>query len=174
MGKKKEQYCPLTRWQYFTKTLYHDPSATGEFTYDGVVYRKSEALQTVESRNSRLQMGLVGLMFLAFVLATYFRSAMPLAAGILLIVAGPTGIRTPSGGWRISPISGSSGSSPKPSGRTGPLRCGRPVWGAIAAWGSLPPALPSVPTIWACPRCGWSGWSRVRRWGRCSMSAAQI
>ena len=61
MGKKKEQYCPLTRWQYFTKTLYHDPSSTGEFTYDGVVYRKS---------------------------ATYFRSAMPLAAGILLIVAG--------------------------------------------------------------------------------------
>ncbi len=42
----------------------------------------------MESRNSRLQMGLVGLMFLAFVLATYFRSAMPLAAGILLIVAG--------------------------------------------------------------------------------------
>ena len=41
MGKKKEQYCPLTRWRYFTKTLYHDPSATGEFTYDGVVYRKS-------------------------------------------------------------------------------------------------------------------------------------
>ena len=153
MGKKKEQYCPLTRWQYFTKTLYHDPSATGEFTYDGVVYRKSEALQTVESRNSRLQMGLVGLMFLAFVLATYFRSAMPLAAGILLIVAGQA--------LRLS-------------GRTGPLRCGRPVWGAIAAWGSLPPALPSVPTIWACPRCGWSGWSRVRRWGRCSMSAAQI
>ena len=31
MGKKKEQYCPLTRWQYFTKTLYHDPSSTGEF-----------------------------------------------------------------------------------------------------------------------------------------------
>lgn len=30
----------------------------------------------------------------------------------------------------------------------------RPVWGAIAAWGSLPPALPSVPTIWACPQCG--------------------
>ena len=99
MGKKKEQYCPLTRWRYFAKTLYHDPSATGEFTYDGVVYRKSEALQAVESRlegltlavesrNSRLQMGLVGLMFLAFVLATYFRSAMPLAAGILLIVAG--------------------------------------------------------------------------------------
>ena len=76
MGKKKEQYCPLTRWRYFTKTLYHDPSATGEFTYDGVVYRKSEALQAVESRNSRLQMGLVGLMFLAFVLATYFRSAI--------------------------------------------------------------------------------------------------
>ena len=86
MGKKKEQYCPLTRWRYFTKTLYHDPSATGEFTYDGVVYRKSEALQAVESRNSRLQMGLVGLMFLACVLAEPFTAKG--AAGILLIVAG--------------------------------------------------------------------------------------
>ena len=43
MGKKKEQYCPLTRWQYFTKTLYHDPSSTGEFTYDGVVYKRWRA-----------------------------------------------------------------------------------------------------------------------------------
>lgn len=49
-------------------------------------------------------------------------------------------------GWRISPISGSSGSSPKPSGRTGPLRCGRPVWGN-RRMGSLPPALlPSQPS----------------------------
>ena len=55
MGKKKEQYCPLTRWRYFTKTLYHDPSATGEFSYDGVVYRKSEALQAVESRCLRVE-----------------------------------------------------------------------------------------------------------------------
>ena len=85
MSASREASVPLTRWQYFTKTLYHEPSATGEFTDDGVVYRKSEALQAVESRNSRLQMGLVGLMFLAFVLAAYFRSAMPLAAGILLI-----------------------------------------------------------------------------------------
>jgi len=68
----------------------------------------------------------------------------------------------------------SSGSSPGPSGRTGPLRCGHPAWGAITAWGSLPPVLPSVPTIWVCPQCGWSEWSRVGRWGRCSMSAAQI
>ncbi len=29
MGKKKEQYCPLTRWRYFTKTLYHDPLRHG-------------------------------------------------------------------------------------------------------------------------------------------------
>ena len=54
--------------------------------------------------------------------------------------------------WQFSEAVGSSGSSPKPSGRTGPLRCGHPVWGAIAAWGSLPPVLPSAPTIWACPR----------------------
>ena len=124
MGKKKEQYCPLTRWQYFTKTLYHDPSATGEFTYDGVVYRKSEALQTVESRNSRLQMGLVGLMFLAFVLATYFRSAMPLAAGILLIVAGQA----------LRCDGRSAGHRPHPYGAAGEVRRATPERaGATAA-----------------------------------------
>ena len=48
-----------------------------------------------------------------------------------------------------------------------------PRLGGNRRMGVLPPVLPSVPTIWACPRCGWSGWSRMRRWGRCSMSAAQ-
>ena len=45
MSKKKEMYAPLTRWQYFTKTLYHDPSKTQEFEYDGVIYLKSQELQ---------------------------------------------------------------------------------------------------------------------------------
>ena len=27
MSKKKEMYAPLTRWQYFTKTLYHNAAA---------------------------------------------------------------------------------------------------------------------------------------------------
>ena len=54
-------------------------------------------------------------------------------------------------GWRGSPISGSSGSSPGPWGRAGLPRCGRPVWGATSAWGSLLPGPPSGPIPWACP-----------------------
>ena len=47
MGKKKEMYAPLTRWQYFTKTLYHDPSRTNEFEYDGVIYLKAKNCGTL-------------------------------------------------------------------------------------------------------------------------------
>lgn len=50
MSKKKEMYAPLTRWQYFTKTLYHDPSKTQEFEYDGVIYLKSQELRDIEER----------------------------------------------------------------------------------------------------------------------------
>ena len=49
MSKKKEMYAPLTRWQYFTKTLYHDPSKTQEFEYDGVIYLKSRSCRTSRS-----------------------------------------------------------------------------------------------------------------------------
>ena len=31
MGSKRERTVPLTRWQYFTKTLYHDAAAKAEF-----------------------------------------------------------------------------------------------------------------------------------------------
>ena len=54
MSKKKEMYAPLTRWQYFTETLYHDPSRTNEFEYDGVIYLKSQELQDIEERNARV------------------------------------------------------------------------------------------------------------------------
>ena len=40
--KKKGFERPLTRWVYFTKTLYHDPASTTEFTYEKKIYVKSE------------------------------------------------------------------------------------------------------------------------------------
>ena len=40
-------------------------------------------------------------------------------------------------------------------------RCGRPGWEAIPAWGSLPPALHSGPTLSGCPPSAWSGWSPI-------------
>lgn len=43
------------------------------------------------------------------------------------------------------PTCGLSGSFPRRCARTGRPRCARLVWGAIPAWGSLPPALRSGP-----------------------------
>ena len=52
--KKKSPERPLTRWVYFTKTLYHDPAATTEFTYGKTIYIKSEELQAIEADNKRI------------------------------------------------------------------------------------------------------------------------
>ena len=50
MGRKRERVVPLTRWQYFTKTLYSDAASRAEFEYDRVIYFKSEELQRIEGR----------------------------------------------------------------------------------------------------------------------------
>ena len=54
MGRKRERVAPLTRWQYFTKTLYSDAASRAEFEYDRVIYFKSEELQRIEAGNRRI------------------------------------------------------------------------------------------------------------------------
>lgn len=44
----REAMVPLTRWQYFTKTLYHNAAAKTRFVYNKVVYEKDETLQKIE------------------------------------------------------------------------------------------------------------------------------
>ena len=63
--------------------------------------------------------------------------------------------------WRAFLTSGSSGSSPRRCGKTGPLRCAPRALGGMPAWGCLPPVLPSAPTPLACPASGWSGSSSI-------------
>mgnify|MGYP000315828763 CR=1 FL=1 len=55
----REAMVPLTRWQYFTKTLYHNAAAKTRFVYNKVVYEKDEALQKIEEGNGRINMGLL-------------------------------------------------------------------------------------------------------------------
>ena len=88
MGKKKEMYAPLTRWQYFTKTLYHDPSRTNEFEYDGVIYLKSEELRDIEYANARVNWVLLLVLCAMFLTAVKWQNIVVIAVGMVVIVAG--------------------------------------------------------------------------------------
>lgn len=88
MGKKKESLAPLTRWQYFSKTLYHDPSASVEFDYDKVIYLKSEELQHIEYGNARIHWALLMLLFAMFLSAVHWQNIVFIVCGLVTIVAG--------------------------------------------------------------------------------------
>ena len=79
MGKKKEQYCPLTRWRYFTKTL---------FVYNKVIYEKAEALQQTEEVNGRINMVLLLVLLGMFFTASTTKNIYVIVAGMAVIVAG--------------------------------------------------------------------------------------
>ena len=88
MSKNKEMYAPLTRWQYFTKTLYHDPSKTQEFEYDGVISLKSQELQDFEERNARVNWVLLLVLCAMFLTAIKWQNIVVIAVGMVVIVAG--------------------------------------------------------------------------------------
>ena len=84
----REATIPLTRWQYFTKTLYHDPSKTQEFEYDGVIYLKSQELQDIEERNARVNWLLLLVLCAMFLTAIKWQNIVVIALGMVVIVAG--------------------------------------------------------------------------------------
>ena len=75
----REAMVPLTRWQYFTKTLYHNAEAKTRFVYNKVVYEKDEALQKIEEGNGRINMGLLLVLLAMFLTAS---------TGMVVIAAG--------------------------------------------------------------------------------------
>ena len=90
--KKKSSERPLTRWVYFTKTLYHDPAATTEFTYGKVIYTKSEQLQQIEADNKRINTVLLLALFAMFYLGAQYQQILFFLLYLVLVVAGQ-GIR---------------------------------------------------------------------------------
>ena len=66
----REAMVPLTRWQYFTKTLYHNAAAKTRFVYNKVVYEKDETLQKIEEGNGRINMGLLLVLLAMFLTAS--------------------------------------------------------------------------------------------------------
>lgn len=88
MGSKRESVVPLTRWQYFTKTLYYDSAAKTEFAYNKVIYLKSEELQTAEEGNRRINGLLLVVLCLMFLTAVKWQNIYIIVAGMIVIVAG--------------------------------------------------------------------------------------
>ena len=84
----REAMVPLTRWQYFTKTLYHNAAAKALFVYNKVIYEKDEALQQIEEVNSRINMVLLLVLLVMFFTASTMRNIYIIVAGMAVIVAG--------------------------------------------------------------------------------------
>ena len=88
MGRKRERVAPLTRWQYFTKTLYSDAASRVEFEYDRVIYFKSEELQRIETGNRRIHGLLLVILCLVFLSAIRWQNIYFVVACMAIIVAG--------------------------------------------------------------------------------------
>ena len=87
-NKKKSTENYLTRWQYFTKTLYHDSAATAEFTYEKVIFLKSEELQQKEADNKRINTLLILALFAMFALSAKFQIVWILLLYFVIVIVG--------------------------------------------------------------------------------------
>ena len=81
----REAMVPLTRWQYFSKTLYHNAAAKTLFVYNKVIYEKDEALQQIEEV---INMVLLLVLLVMFFTASTMRNIYIIVAGMAVIVAG--------------------------------------------------------------------------------------
>ena len=86
--KKKNTERPLTRWVYFTKTLYHDPASTTEFTYGKTIYTKSEELQQIEVDNKRINTLLLLALFVMFAIGAQYQNIWVFLLYFVLVVVG--------------------------------------------------------------------------------------
>lgn len=84
----REAMVPLTRWQYFTKTLYHNAAAKTRFVYNKVVYEKDETLQKIEEGNGRINMGLLLVLLAMFLTASTVQNIYIIVVGMVVIAVG--------------------------------------------------------------------------------------
>ena len=77
----REATVPLTRWQYFTKTLYQNAAAKNLFVYNKVIYEKDEALRQVEEVNGRINMALLLVLLVMFFSASTLKNIWVIVAG---------------------------------------------------------------------------------------------
>lgn len=86
--KKKIKTKPLTRWAYFLKTLYNDGASTTEFTYEKVVYVKSEELQDLEQDNKRINAVLLLDLFAMFMITSKYQNIWVFIGYMVVVIIG--------------------------------------------------------------------------------------
>lgn len=84
----REAMVPLSRWQYFTKTMYHNAAEKSQFVYNKVIYEKDEALRQIEEVNGRINMVLLLVLLAMFFTAGTMKNIYVIVAGMAVIVAG--------------------------------------------------------------------------------------
>jgi len=84
----REAKVPLTRWQYFVKNLYQNGSNSASFSYNKVIYQKSEELQAIDYKSQRVNLILLLLLVLMFLVTSKFQNIWFVAAYIVLVIAG--------------------------------------------------------------------------------------
>ena len=88
MSKARQAARPLTRWVYFTENMYRDSAEQTEFTYNGVVYEKSDKLLDIEAGNKRINGILLLILFATFIFSIKFENIWIIAGYLLVAVAG--------------------------------------------------------------------------------------
>ena len=84
----REAKVPLTRWQYFVKNLYQNSANSGRFTYNKIVYDKSEELQAIDYKSQRINLILVLLLVVLFLLTSKYRNIAFVVGYLVAVIAG--------------------------------------------------------------------------------------
>ena len=84
----REAKVPLTRWQYFVKNLYQNSANSGKFTYNKIIYDKSEELQAIDYKSQRINLILVLLLVLLFVVTSKYHNVIFVVLYLLAVMVG--------------------------------------------------------------------------------------
>ena len=85
---RRDEKFILSRWKYFTKNMYNNSAKSNQFSYEKVVYLKSEELMKIESHSSRINVYLLLALALMFLSATKVQSVWIVVAYMVIVVAG--------------------------------------------------------------------------------------
>ena len=88
MSASREKVVPLTRWQYFVKNLYRNGANEETFTYNKIIYNKSDALHEAEQKSMRINYLLILLLLLMFVLTSRYHNIWFVVGYLVLTVIG--------------------------------------------------------------------------------------
>ena len=84
----REAKVPLTRWQYFVKNLYQNSANSGRFSYNKIIYEKSEELQAIDSKSQKINLLLLLLLIVMFLVTSRYHNVIFIVLYLLAVIAG--------------------------------------------------------------------------------------